>query len=299
MGSTVVVVEHDAETIRAADHVVDLGPGGGRLGGHVISEGSAAHVLSDERSPTARALAETARIIRPTRPLADAWIELSGARAHNLKNVNFRVPVGRMCVVAGVSGSGKSTLVRHVFFPALRRALGLVADDPGAFSAIKGTKAIKRALAVDQSPIGRTPRSVPATFLGVWDEMRRPLRVDAGGEGARVRPVALLVQHGGGRPLPIVRGARGEGRRDGVLAGRHRAVRGLRRRALRAWDAGCEVRGTLDRRRPAPVGRRRSEGVRAPPADGASARDAARASASAISRSARGRTRCRAAKRSD
>jgi excinuclease ABC subunit A len=173
MGSTVVVVEHDAETIRAADHVVDLGPGGGRLGGHVISEGSAAHVLSDERSPTARALAESARIVRPTRPLADAWIELSGASAHNLKNVNFRVPVGRMCVVAGVSGSGKSTLVRHVFFPALRRALGLVADEPGAFGSIKGTKAIKRALAVDQSPIGRTPRSVPATFLGVWDEMRR------------------------------------------------------------------------------------------------------------------------------
>ena len=90
-----------------------------------------------------------------------------------MKDVTFRVPVGRMCVVAGVSGSGKSTLVRHVFFPALRRALGLVADEPGEFSSLKGTKALKRALAVDQSPIGRTPRSVPATFLGVWDEMRR------------------------------------------------------------------------------------------------------------------------------
>ena len=172
-GSTVLVVEHDAETIRAADHVIDIGPCGGRGGGHVSSEGPAAKVLSDPASPTARALAETARIERPRRPLADAWIELSGARANNLKDVTFRVPVGRMCVVAGVSGSGKSTLVRHVFHPALRRALGLVADEPGEFKSLKGHKAVKRALAVDQSPIGRTPRSVPATFLGVWDDLRR------------------------------------------------------------------------------------------------------------------------------
>jgi excinuclease ABC subunit A len=105
--------------------------------------------------------------------MADAWIELSGARANNLQDVDFRVPVGRMCVVAGVSGSGKSTLVRHVFYPALRRALGLVAPEPGEHRALKGHKVVKRALAVDQSPIGRTPRSVPATFLGVWDEVRK------------------------------------------------------------------------------------------------------------------------------
>jgi len=173
MGSTVLVVEHDAETIRAADHVIDLGPGGGRHGGHIASEGPAARVLADPNSPTARALVETARLVRPKRPMADAWIELSGARAHNLRDVSFRVPVGRMCVVAGVSGSGKSTLVRHVFYPALRRALNLVAPEPGAYGSLKGFKAVKRALAVDQSPIGRTPRSVPATFLGVWDDMRK------------------------------------------------------------------------------------------------------------------------------
>ena len=172
-GSTVLVVEHDAETIRAADHVLDLGPGGGRNGGHIMAEGPASRVLVDPQSPTARALAESARIDRPKRPLSDRWIELMGASAHNLKDVTFRVPVGRMCVVAGVSGSGKSTLVRHVFYPALRRALGLVADEPGAFRSLKGHKVVKRALAVDQSPIGRTPRSVPATFLGVWDEIRK------------------------------------------------------------------------------------------------------------------------------
>ncbi len=173
MGSTVLVVEHDAETIRAADHVIDLGPSGGRHGGHVVSEGPAARVLVDPRSPTARALKESARVERPKRPMADAWIELRGARANNLHDVTFRVPVGRMCVVAGVSGSGKSTLVRSVFYPALRRALKLVAPQPGAFESIKGFKAVQRALAVDQSPIGRTPRSVPATFLGVWDDVRK------------------------------------------------------------------------------------------------------------------------------
>jgi excinuclease ABC subunit A len=172
-GSTVLVVEHDAETIRAAQHLLDLGPSGGRGGGHIVAQGSARDVLSDPRSPTAMALATTARVSRPLRPLADQWLALSGARANNLRDVTFRVPVGRMCVVAGVSGSGKSTLVRHVFYPALRRALGLVADVPGAHSQLKGAKAVKRALAVDQSPIGRTPRSVPATFLGVWDEIRR------------------------------------------------------------------------------------------------------------------------------
>jgi excinuclease ABC subunit A len=173
MGSTVLVVEHDAETIRAADHVIDLGPGGGRHGGHVVAEGPAAKVLSDPRSPTARALQQSARIERPKRAMADAWIELSGARANNLRDVKFRVPVGRMCVVAGVSGSGKSTLVRHVFYPALRRALKLVAPEPGEHSGITGTRSVKRALAVDQSPIGRTPRSVPATFLGIWDDLRK------------------------------------------------------------------------------------------------------------------------------
>ncbi|HSO38356.1 MAG TPA: excinuclease ABC subunit UvrA [Labilithrix sp.] len=172
-GSTVIVVEHDAETIQAADHLTDLGPGGGRNGGHIVAEGTAAAVLASEESPTGRALREPLGRVRPPRPMADAWLELEGARANNLKDVTFRVPAGRMVVVAGVSGSGKSTLVQKVFFPALRRSLKLVSDTPGAFKAIRVPRTIKRALAVDQSPIGRTPRSVPATFLGIWDEIRK------------------------------------------------------------------------------------------------------------------------------
>ncbi|MBX3188118.1 MAG: excinuclease ABC subunit UvrA, partial [Labilithrix sp.] len=172
-GSTVLVVEHDAETIRAADHLTDLGPGGGRSGGHIVAEGTPASVLATEASPTGRALREPIGVIRPKRPMSDVWLELEGARANNLKDVTFRVPAGRMCVVAGVSGSGKSTLVQRVFFPALRRSLDLVADTPGAFRSIRVPKNVRRALAVDQSPIGRTPRSVPATFLGIWDEIRK------------------------------------------------------------------------------------------------------------------------------
>jgi excinuclease ABC subunit A len=171
-GSTVLVVEHDADTLRAADHLVDLGPTGGRGGGRIVAEGTPAHVLSLESSPTARALA------RPLPPLAarglpQAWLELRGARANNLRDVDFRLPLGRLTVVAGVSGSGKSTLVRHVLFPAVRAALGRVTEAPGAFTTLSGLSTLRRVLAVDQSPIGRTPRSVPATFLGLWDELRR------------------------------------------------------------------------------------------------------------------------------
>jgi excinuclease ABC subunit A len=172
-GSTVLVVEHDAETIQAADHLVDLGPSGGKSGGHIVAEGTPAAVLRVEASPTGRALREPLGVVRPKRAMQGAWIELEGARANNLKDVTFRVPSGRMCVVAGVSGSGKSTLVQRVFFPALRKHLGLVGDTPGAHARLVVPKAIRRALAVDQSPIGRTPRSVPATFLGVWDEIRK------------------------------------------------------------------------------------------------------------------------------
>ena len=172
-GSTVLVVEHDVDTIRAADHLIDLGPSGGRGGGRIIAEGPAGEVLAHPDAPTAHALATPTKAWRTPLKMPDRFLSLSGAREHNLKNVTLRVPVGRMTVVAGVSGSGKSTLVRRVLYPALRKALGLVADTPGAHDKLAGHQYVKRAMAVDQSPIGRSPRSVPATFLGVWDEVRR------------------------------------------------------------------------------------------------------------------------------
>ncbi|HYO59654.1 MAG TPA: excinuclease ABC subunit A, partial [Archangium sp.] len=172
-GSTVLVVEHDTDTIRAADHLVELGPTGGRGGGRILAEGPPEEVLQSEDAPTARALREPAVLAGSPRGEAEKWVELKGARANNLKGVDLHIPVGRLTVVSGVSGSGKSTLVRQVLYPALREKLGLVTTRPGPFKSLTGVEAIRRVLAVDQSPIGRTPRSVPATFLGLWDELRR------------------------------------------------------------------------------------------------------------------------------
>jgi excinuclease ABC subunit A len=175
MGSTVLMVEHDADTIRAADYLIDLGPSGGRHGGRIVAEGPPAVVLKSDASPTARALKEEFAIAnaRASQDRASEAIELRGARAHNLRVDRLEIPARRMTVVAGVSGSGKSTLVRHVLYPAARRALGLTAKEPGPHDGIKLPRSLTRAMAVDQSPIGRTPRSVPATFLGVWDEVRK------------------------------------------------------------------------------------------------------------------------------
>ncbi|MCS6900396.1 MAG: excinuclease ABC subunit UvrA [Myxococcales bacterium] len=173
-GSTVLVVEHDPDLIRAADYLVDLGPSGGKQGGRIVAQGIPSVVLAESSSPTACALSLPFRPPRVPRPAPDRWIKLYGARAHNLKNVTLAVPVGRMTAVAGVSGSGKSTLVRKVLLPAVRQALKLgVEEPPGPFDHLEGYEHVARAIAVDQSPIGRTPRSVPATFLGIWDHIRR------------------------------------------------------------------------------------------------------------------------------
>ncbi len=174
IGSTVVVVEHDADTIRAADHLVDLGPGGGSSGGRVMAEGPPKRVLATTVSPTARAFCQPpiVRTPLPTKKGAEC-LSLLGAGENNLDDVDIEIPIGRFTVVAGVSGSGKSTLVRQVLLPALRKKLDLVADEPGVHRQIRGHRALERAVSVDQSPIGRTPRSVPATFLGIWDQIRK------------------------------------------------------------------------------------------------------------------------------
>jgi len=179
-GNTLVVVEHDEDTIRRADQVLDLGPGAGRNGGRVVAQGSAGELMANADSITGRFLARPLRHpLAPRRAVssAAASIEIAGANLHNLKDLRARVPLGRLTVVTGVSGSGKSTLAREVLHDNLARLVaGRRKRQDGVLSgcrAISGWEAIDRVLEVDQTPIGKTPRSCPATYVGFWDNIRR------------------------------------------------------------------------------------------------------------------------------
>jgi excinuclease ABC subunit A len=172
-GNTVVVVEHEESVIRAADHVVDLGPGAGPHGGRVVAEGSPARVARVEESVTGLWLrGEGEQPPWPRRPLAEAdRLTVGGARLHNLRDLTVEFPLGRLTVVTGVSGSGKSTLVRDVLFRAAKARLAGKRLPP-ALRDLTGLRGVARALEVDESPIGRTPRSVPSTYVGIMDPIR-------------------------------------------------------------------------------------------------------------------------------
>jgi excinuclease ABC subunit A len=174
LGNTVLVVEHDEETIRHADYVLDLGPGAGRLGGNVVAEGSPEAIMRAPGSLTGRYLSgeiSTLQRLAP-RALTGKWITVEGARSHNLQDLTVKFPVGVMTVVTGVSGSGKSTLVNDILYRALAQQLYGSREAPGAHSRIKGFEGIDKAIRIDQSPIGRTPRSNPATYTGVFTAIR-------------------------------------------------------------------------------------------------------------------------------
>ncbi len=174
LGNTVIVVEHDEETIRAADFVVDMGPGAGEHGGAVVCEGTPGDILACEGSLTGAYLSGRKSIPVPAtrRPAERGAVRITGAAEHNLKGIDVDIPLGNLVVVTGVSGSGKSSLVADTLGPALSNAVYRTRHRTGKHGKIEGLGAIDKVISIDQSPIGRTPRSNPATYTGLWDDVR-------------------------------------------------------------------------------------------------------------------------------
>ena len=191
--NTLVVVEHDEDTIRRADHVIDLGPAAGVKGGEVVGVGTVKELMKNPRSITGRFLRKPLKhSLEPHRSVtaATASLRLEGVELHNVKDVDLRIPLGRLVVITGVSGSGKSTIARDVLYANLKYRLSAEAGKSKSRQALKGCRALSgvehvdRVLEVDQTPIGKTPRSCPATYVGFWDEIRR---IYAGTTEARIR----------------------------------------------------------------------------------------------------------------
>jgi excinuclease ABC subunit A len=201
IGNTVLVVEHEAEMMRAADHILDIGPGAGELGGEVIYEGNFKNLLKHENSLTAKYLRGEAQIKTPKehRQPNKHQITIRGARAHNLKNIDVTIPLGQLVCITGVSGSGKSTLVHECLYAGLKKQRGDWTGAVGDFAAIEGGKFLDDIILVDQSPIGRTPRSNPVTYIKAYDAIRETFAGTREAQARNLNPSHFSFNVPGGR----------------------------------------------------------------------------------------------------
>lgn len=174
IGNTLIVVEHDEDTMYMADHIVDIGPGAGIHGGHIVAEGTVEEIKDNPNSITGQYLSGKIKIGIPEKrkPVNGKWIEIIGAEENNLKNINVKIPIGLFTCVTGVSGSGKSTMVNQILYKSLAHHLNGAKVRPGRYKNIKGLENLDKVIVIDQSPIGRTPRSNPATYTGMFDAIR-------------------------------------------------------------------------------------------------------------------------------
>ncbi len=173
LGNTLIVVEHDEETMESADYILDIGPGAGIHGGQVVSSGTFEDIKNDENSITGQYLSGRKKIEVPeTRRVAEKYIEIKGAKENNLKNLDVKIPLGILCCITGVSGSGKSSLINEILSKGLHQKLFKNSNRPGKYDEMLGVENIDKIITIDQSPIGRTPRSNPATYTGVFDYIR-------------------------------------------------------------------------------------------------------------------------------
>ena len=276
LGNTVIVVEHDEGTMRAADYLVDLGPGAGEHGGRIVAAGTPAQVIRNPASLTGRYLSGKVSIPVPEeRRQGRGELVVRGAREHNLKGVDAAIPLGTLTCVTGVSGSGKSTLVNETLYRSVANRLHRARSRPGAHDRIEGLKQIDKVINIDQSPIGQDP----AVESGDLHRALRPhpsaVREDEGGASPWLSAGAVQLQRQG-RALRGLQGRRSDQDRDALPPGRLRSLRAVQRPPLQPRDPRGSVQGQVDRRRPRDAGRRRGRVLREHPEDPPAPEDAAR-----------------------